>query len=337
MDIPVILSHRTAWLCHNVARNHIDTCRRATEIGDYSQIPEIGLSAPGIKASAAVECIVSFLESLGIPSSELRTIDTLHAFSFERQGTRLVRPHAFQHVVPSEHLIQVAIGLFVVDESMCFMQAGLWMGDLEQLEFGYELCADYHLDHVTGSGYVPSSRLTTVAELERFCRQYPSYRGSARALGILRRVKDASRSPMETAMAMMISAKRSLGGLGFCRFELNRRVDVVPGYRHLTKSGYFEIDLFVPRRNVGFEYNGSDHLERSRSAYDAERLAVLGIMGFDMIVMTGTQFANQLQMHRLMNTVAEVLKIKCDRSDEYQRRQNELRLFVIRTWKDEKS
>ena len=192
----------------------------------------------------------------------------------------------------------------MVDEVMCFVQAGSWMSEPEQLEYGYEICARYHLNHLSTGDYI----------------------------AVVKRVHDGARSPMETATAIMVVAKRSQGGLGYAKIELNHRVDVPNEFKYLAKAGYFEIDVYAPANGTGIEYNGSDHLDKQRSASDAERMTVLSALGFRMIVLTGTQFAHQLQLHRAMNAIALAMGLKCDRSEAFQKRQNDLREFVIRHW-----
>ena len=124
---------------------------------------------------------------------------------------------------------------------------------------------------------------------------------------------------METATAIMVVAKRSQGGLGYAKIELNHRVDVPNEFKYLAKAGYFETDVYAPASGTGIEYNGSDHLDKQRSASDAERMTVLSALGFRMIVLTGTQFAHQLQLHRAMNAIALAMGLKCDRSEAFQK------------------
>ena len=343
MDLPIVLSHKTAWLFHNVARPVEPLSRASSLNGDDAiiddmrperELPDLGLEASNLRISTAVDLIVDYLVSLGIPRDDLEQIDTLFGFDFERSQSPGLRCHVFGAPVPSTHLIEAARGLLVVDEAMCFVQAGAWMNELEQLEYGFEICSRYHLNHLSTDGYVETSQRYAVADLVAFCDANRSRQGVARAAALLKRVRDGARSPMETATAIMIVAKRSQGGLGYTRIELNRRVDIPDELKYLAKAGYFEIDVYAPASGTGIEYNGSDHLDKQRSASDAERMAVLGTLGFKMIVLTGTQFANQLQLHRAMNAIALSMGLKNDRSDGYQRRQNELRKFVIRNWND---
>ncbi len=57
---------------------------------------------------------------------------------------------------------------------------------------------------------------------------------------------------METATAIMVVAKRSQGGLGYAKIELNHRVDVPNELgNYLAKAGYFEIDVYAPASGTG--------------------------------------------------------------------------------------
>lgn len=316
MDLPIVLSHKTAWLYHNVARpseplsrasSLYDEDSLANEAEPTASLPKLGLDAKGLRASTAVGIVTDYLVALGIPREELDHIDTLVNFDFERSTPAGFRCHVFGAPVPPGHLIEVAEGLLVVDEVMCFVQAGSWMSEPEQLEYGYEICARYHLNHLSTGDYIEMGPRYTVADMIAYCNENRSRQGAIRAAAVLKRVHDGARSPMETATAIMVVAKRSQGG-------------------------YFEIDVYAPASGTGIEYNGSDHLDKQRSASDAERMTVLSALGFRMIVLTGTQFAHQLQLHRAMNAIALAMGLTCDRSEAFQKRQNDLREFVIRHW-----
>lgn len=321
MDLPIVLSHKTAWLYHNVARpseppsrasSLYDEDSLANDAEPTASLPKLGLDAKGLRASTAAGIVTDYLVSLGIPREELDHIDTLVNFDFERSTPAGFRCHVFGAPVPPGHLIEVAEGLLVVDEVMCFVQAGSWMSEPEQLEYGYEICARYHLNHLSTGDYIEMGQRYTVADLIAYCNENRSRQGAMRAAAALKRVHDGARSPMETATAIMVVAKRSQGGLGYAKIELNHRVGVPNEFKYLAKAGYFEIDVYAPASGTGIEYNGSDHLDKQRSASDAERMAVLSALGFRMIVLTGTQFAHQLQLHRAMNAIALAMGLKCD-------------------------
>lgn len=221
MDLPIVLSHKTAWLYHNVVRpseplsrasSLYDEDSLANEAEPTANLPKLGLDTKGLRASTAVGIVTDYLVSLGIPREELDHIDTLVNFDFERSTPAGFRCHVFGAPVPPGHLIEVVEGLLVVDEAMCFVQAGSWMSEPEQLEYGYEICARYHLNHLSTGDYIEMGQRYTVADLIAYCNENRSRQGAIRAAAVLKRVHDGARSPMETATAIMVVAKRSQGG-----------------------------------------------------------------------------------------------------------------------------
>ena len=78
--------------------------------------------------------------------------------------------------------------------------------------------------------------------------------------------------------------------------------------------------------------NGSDHLDKQRSASDAERMTVLSALGFSIdraslgLSCPSAAIASGDERHRAR------YGLKCDRSEAFQKRQNDLREFVIRHW-----
>lgn len=186
MDLPIVLSHKTAWLYHNVARpseplsrasSLYDEDSLANEAEPIASLPKLGLDAKGLRASTAVGIVADYLVSLGIPREELDHIDTLVNFDFERSTPAGFRCHVFGAPVPPGHLIEVAEGLLVVDEAMCFVQAGSWMSEPEQLEYGYEICARYHLNHLSTGDYIEMGQRYTVADLIAYCNENRSRQG----------------------------------------------------------------------------------------------------------------------------------------------------------------
>ena len=79
MDLPIVLSHKTAWLYHNVERpfeplsrasSLYDEDSLANEAEPTAGLPKLGLDAKGLRASTAVGIVTDYLVSLGIPREE---------------------------------------------------------------------------------------------------------------------------------------------------------------------------------------------------------------------------------------------------------------------------
>ncbi|WP_288734735.1 hypothetical protein [uncultured Enorma sp.] len=342
MDIPVVLSHKTAWLLRRT-KHFADMRDRARERGrqcgeepflEDDDLPDIGLREYGAPAHAVVQRIADALVSWGVPAQDAADVDVLVPFHNDRVRSRHLVCHVHGGIVGGENVVPVARGLLSVEDALCFTQAATWMDRRALIEFGYELCGRYYLPF--GQPYAEHDPYASKLELSQGVARFRGTRGVTAARTALASVFDGSRSPMETALAMMVTAPRSLGGLAYRHVSLNHRIDVPRAFSRCTSSTYYEIDLFSPTRSVGVEYDGEAHGETSRRGHDAERLNVLSLMGYDMKVLTSVQFAHQLNMHRAMNAVAQSLGIKVDRSAQFQKRQDELRRFVIRGWLDDR-
>lgn len=324
MDIPVVLSHRTAWLFYH-APLRSEVLAGGT---DY------GISEPGIPAREVGRRIKRLLVDCGAPKRELETLDILVSFKFARTNahTTIFKCHVLGDLLTTSGVHELVPGPCVICEALCFIQAGSWMSGLERIEFGYELCGRYELS-LDGDTYRKRPQLLTRSETLAYIDAHLGLRGAKSAKTALTRVRDNSRSPMETATALMIALPQRLGGLGFRGIELNYRLDVPAYARPLTRSTELEVDILAPRKKVGVEYDGEDHAQASQRARDAERLATLAAMGIRVHVITKGQFSDQLALHRALNGVARDLGVRIDADATFQRAQNDLRQQLIRSWK----
>lgn len=353
MDLPIVLSHTTAYAvqhapgylarrAHHVEPdldNLVSDERIADEDEPLISSDELGVSPASLAAASRARApmprhIAAYvrivLTKLGVPLNDGDRIDVLVPRREDRVRSRWFTCHAFGNTIGHARLVHLAPEVFVVDEATCFVQAASWMTSLELVEYGFELCGDYAVpDRGT---YVERRAPVTHAELATCCAVHPGVTGSKQTRRALHVIRDGSRSPMETALAMMVGCDRSVGGLGFRAFDLNVRVDMPPERKTMTSSPYFEIDLLARGRKDGAEYDGSDHTQPERRAHDAERLAALTSMGYRIVTLTQAQFASQLKLHRALNAIARQFGLASDESPAFQRRQNELRRFVIRRW-----
>lgn len=326
MDIPVVLSHRTAWLFYHAP------LRDKVLAGDT----DYGISEAGIPAREVGRRIRRFLVDCGVPEQELEMLDILASFKFARTNARttIFKSHVLGALLTGDDVHELVPGLCVVCEALCLLQAGSWMSAFERIEFGYELCGRYELS-LDGGTYRKRPPLLTRSESLSFIETHAGLRGAKSAKTALARVRDNSRSPMETATALMIALPQRLGGLGYRGIELNCRLNVPTHVRPLTRSTELEVDVFAAGKKVGVEYDGEDHADPLQRARDAERLATLAAMGIRVHVITKCQFSDQLSLHRALNGVARDLGIRLYADAAFQRAQNDLRLQLIRSWKSD--
>lgn len=345
MDVPVVLSHQTAYLLHHASGFLADEVRSPALLGvdveeyDYeleATLPEIGLYDPTLNAVGIAERIRHFLVEEGVRAQdldELGALDILVPYGYTRPGSHCFHPHVMGRLDWADHLVHVARGLFVVDSFLLYCEASSWMTPLEQIEFGYEVFGSYTLDDASPEGYREHEYRLHVADFRQFLGDYAGMPGAHRAARTLSCIKENARSPMEGGLAMMNACRVDDGGLGFRRFTLNERVKVPEEFRRYTSLGYVEIDVYAAFAGAGMEYDGWHHGEGARRAHDAERSVALSLLGKNMMTITGPQFGNQLQLHRALNHWAFMVGVEVPQTTEFQRKQNSLREFVIRRWR----
>ncbi len=158
--------------------------------------PKLGLDAKGLRAFNESWTVTDYLVSLGIPREELDHIDTLVNFDFERSTPAGFRCHVFGAPESPGHLIEVAEGLLVVDETMALgpgglederaRAAGIWLLNLRPIPF--ESSVDRRL-------YRDGAERYTVADLIAYCKcENLSCQGAIRAAAVFKRVHDGVRA-----------------------------------------------------------------------------------------------------------------------------------------------
>ena len=324
MITPIALCHRTAWLYHHAPRREEAHVRLA----DYLTWED------GLSERAVAERVRRFLLDCGVPARELGAIDVLSSRAYERGRGEDFCFHVLGGRTWKGLLVRASSDIYVVDEPLCLVQAAEWMSPAGILEYSFELCGDYEqLYSEDGWSYVEAPRRHTVAGLLARVEEMRDVRGARKARQALGRVMDGSRSPMETALALMVVSPRSDGGLGYRGAVMNERVDVPRELRKHYSSPYFELDIYALRHDAALEYDGDDHASLARRTHDVDRASALASMGIETRNVTSQHFSRQLELHRVLAWFADRLGLHIDMGVDFQRRQNALREFAIRRWR----
>ena len=203
MDAPIVLSHKTARLYY-----------QASGMGALNENRDIPALTPARRTPRSfAKSIRKTLTACGVDEDELEKLDILISFPSERTHSPAFRPHSHGAIIPASELIPIAPGLLAVCPSLCFLQSSSWMSEYEQLEFAYELCGNYAGPQPNRSGYTVCPPLSNVNQLREAAKARPSMKGIKQTRRVLRMAKDNSRSPMETALAMMLAEDRMRGAL----------------------------------------------------------------------------------------------------------------------------
>lgn len=269
----ICLSHRTAlaWLMRNPNPRTGAHHARA-----------ISVDAFDVPAPAQVDVLQAWLEeSLGTRPGE---IDVLVSSADRRRNVPAVRCRVCSYELPSGSFIRLAcdipgIQLFISSPELVFLQLCGQRGDFASRVYtGMALCSDYLLDPTRPSGVRTREgiecRLTSKAKIKAFLSKVPGAYGSTVATDALRYVLDASRSPMESKLAILFSLPARHGGFNLDLESLNPPVEIPGGnatrypdlrFRHRDGRGR--------TREAFFDYDGdSEHATGSRKhGRDARR------------------------------------------------------------------
>ena len=190
MDIPVVVSHRTAYqLFHAPNLERVQRGRSS-----------YGIKESGLRASEVVRRVRKVLADCGVSDDDLNTVDILVPFPSQRCRSKGLRSHVLGRPIAGSMVTRITDGLFVVNPSINFVQAAGWLEPLELIEYGYELCGNYAMpltsNATENNGYRKRNALTTVATIRESMHDLAGTHGLKRARSALGFVRDGSRSPM---------------------------------------------------------------------------------------------------------------------------------------------
>lgn len=213
-------------------------------------------------------------DRLGLPSDGV--LHVLDLGGVRPRSTEQVRFHRWSAPLPLTRLVSLGEDVFALGPELLLLDMARWADDVDLLLLCHELCGGYRIDRSCPEGIASRAPLTTVRALERVVERSGCVAGVKRLRRVLPFVGEGSESPMETALALIISLPMSRGGLGAPRPVHNHRIDPGRRWRGAADRGHYRCDLYWPDRRVAVEYDGGlAHTGADRIAADARRRAAL--------------------------------------------------------------
>ncbi|MEY8437641.1 hypothetical protein AAK967_07860 [Atopobiaceae bacterium 24-176] len=226
-----------------------------------------------------------------VPDSQDVPVHLLAGASHNRARTRLAVPHrvpAFEPSLPSVLLVDAPAAndepVHVVAPALYLLLRSANLGVAGAASLGCTMAANYLCDPAS-SQCLPREPLVCLQDIESLCRETPStIAGKAVLEEALGAIADHSRSPMETALAVMLALKPSHGGMGLPKPVLNAEIrldgelrSAVGGQRSMF------VDLFWPDAGVGIEYDSTEfHNRRDQAIKDRQRQLASDLLGIDV-------------------------------------------------------
>ena len=262
-------------------------------------------------------------------------VDVLVFQASHRRARKDVACHLYRSGLPLESLQFVGGDIYAVSVPLCALQAAEQLDFWSCVEYYYELCSRYRLPFNADDRYAECRPATSVEELRAYFESHPGMHGSRLARRAITYVRDGARSPMETALMMMLVMPRADGGLGIRDIEMDYVLPVTGYARKLTRSRSFFCDVFIRRALLDVEYGGLVHEEMHRRASDNERTNALRAMGYDVIEVSRQNFFDKQAFRRTMAAICRKADIwPSHLPEDFADRQEELRRFVLRRWSE---
>ena len=238
----------------------------------------------------------------------------------DRRRTSLTQSHVLttqDGFYPALHLTDE---LYVSTPAFTFLQMASVL-DEEHLQFlGFELCGRYGIDN---EGVFLREQVSSPEELLLQAERMPRIRGRRKAIAVAPKVLGGAASPMEAALALILSSSRDEGGYGIEAPELNHPLPVEGDARRLWDEDHITPDLLWEEQKLAIEYDSDlHHTPAMRIATDARRRDVLTELGYRVITVTTERMRTYREIERIASMAASHLgvDISAQSEDELNRR-----------------
>lgn len=152
---------------------------------------------------------------------------------------------------------------------------------------------------------VKRTPLTSVSKISSFCERAKGLHGSSDCATAAQYALDRSRSPMETAAALIFTLPYYRGGYCLRGAELNRRIALSAPVRKIAGVDTLEPDIFWRNHRTCLEYDSDAfHGDDSRIANDARRKNALTSSKIGVVTLTTAQLRSIRETQKIAHQLA---------------------------------
>lgn len=194
-----------------------------------------------------------------------------------RLGLKGASNRLFSHGLPSGAFVDMGDGVAISSPELLFVELSRELSLPRQVMLGLELCGGFSLapgGAQEGNAVMNVAPVTSVAKLSAFVDSCEGAHGRKRACRALKLIADNAWSPMEAVVATMLALPLEEGGYGLGHCKLNERHDTPAALQAITAHASRVPDIMVPNTRVGFNYDGTGHLDLASIVKATQRLCV---------------------------------------------------------------
>lgn len=325
----------------NIALSHIsaqeayyfDLANLSSRLGEHGGVNR-QLLPDDFKPNASREEIES-LESIGL-TLPLHTLASNH-HRWHRNDA--LKPHTAHVSSPSFFVYPIRKGLSISSPEYLFLQAASYLSFPELVAFGFEICGRYSRGPAFSQKTVYNrTPLTNVRLIQSFLHLAGSLNFTDPAKTALAYVRNNSRSPMETYIAMRLGLPRMRGGYGLGMPSMNARIDLDDIGKSISGKNHLECDLYYPEARLDIEYDSTafhGNVSAAKNRADSARRTALEHMGIKVLTLTDVQALNEQQLFLFATHISKILgKRMRNTCKDYPERQHNLRKALLGSSRD---
>lgn len=270
---------------------------------------------------------------------EREFLDFLSSSRRGRNNGKHFAVHVQTESLPPKSFIRIGTidktAIYIASPELVFMQLAQRRPLEEAVYFGFALCSLYRIDPTAPGGLrqrderplsssecvIADKPLTTVKRIENFLDTTKGNLGCEKARSTLRFVRDGSRSPMESALAISLGLPRNRGGFGLGIGQMNHAVRIFNGAdwagerRYVTRYPDISIehgDSSGRKTTVGIDYDGhAFHSTAAALARDARRRnEIAPIRGFTHLSINAQEATDFIAFCRFADQTRRALGIR---------------------------
>lgn len=229
-----------------------------------------------------------------------KPIHVLSLHNADRRNKVSLVSHVCHESLPEGSILKVDDEVLITSPALTFIQCATLLPEREIIKAGYELCGTYC---VKGDVLYNRHPITTTAQLKACTETSTHLKGSRKAALALCHILDASASPMETALAMLLCLPYKIGGYGIAHPLLNHRI-----YSNTISnaSNYYSCDMYWPQAKLAVEYDSNEYhtgIERLNS--DSTRRNELLGLDVSVISITNDKIKHRSSLEADVRTIAK--------------------------------
>lgn len=242
--------------------------------------------------------------------SSVSTLSTpLHCLCSKKQKSRPkegVIAHWANASLPPRSICRVSQQCGVASPELALLQVANSLSFAELVGMTCEFCGLFSIQDSAPHGMFSRSALTNTNRVQTFAQAASGFYGSQALRCAARYALDGSRSPAETAAALLFTLPRMRGGYGLGGAVLNQPTSLSAAGQKVAGVKRLRPDIMWPEISTCIEYDSYDfHHSEQRIANDARRKNALLLSNMHVITLTKTQLGNRQEMDKIAKHIAK--------------------------------